>query len=106
MSRTKGSNPSPALVIALIALFVALGSGAYAASKIGTKDLKNEAVTGKKLAKNAVKSSKTKNGGDDRPEEARQRKRRQGLSAARRAALRHYPPRRAIGSRWSVLARR
>jgi len=56
-------RPSPALVISLIALFVALGSGAYAASKIGTKDIKDEAVTGKKLAKDAVKSSKTKDGG-------------------------------------------
>ena len=32
-------------VVALIALFVALGSGAYAASKIGTSDLKNKSVT-------------------------------------------------------------
>ena len=45
--------PSPALVISLIALFVALGSGAYAASKIGTSDLKRNAVTTPKLAKDA-----------------------------------------------------
>ncbi len=63
MSEIKRAKPSPALVISLIALFVALGSGAYAASKIKTKDIKNEAVTGKKLAKNAVKSNKTKDGG-------------------------------------------
>jgi hypothetical protein len=56
-------RPSPALVISLIALFVALGSGAYAASKIGTKDIKKQAVTGSKLAKDAVKSNKTKDGG-------------------------------------------
>lgn len=54
--------PSPALVISLIALFVALGSGAYAASKIGTSDLKRNAVTTPKLAKDAVKSSKVENG--------------------------------------------
>jgi len=63
MAQNKRAKPSPALVISLIALFVALGSGAYAASKIRTKDIKDEAVTGKKLAKNAVKSSKTKDGG-------------------------------------------
>jgi len=62
MSKHKRA-PSPALVISLIALFVALGSGAYAAAKIGTKDIKKEAVTGKKLAENAVKSNKTKDGG-------------------------------------------
>ena len=55
-------TPSPALVISLIALFVALGSGAYAASKIGTSDLKKNAVTTPKIAKNAVKSSKVENG--------------------------------------------
>ena len=38
--------PSPALMISLIALFVALGSGAYAASKIRTKDIKDEAHRG------------------------------------------------------------
>ena len=57
-------------VVALIALFVALGSGAYAASTIGTSDLKNKsvttkkldgkAVTGSKLAKEAVKKNKIK----------------------------------------------
>ncbi len=57
-------------VVALIVLFVALGSGAYAASKIGTSDLKNKsvttkkldgkAVTGSKLAKESVKKNKIK----------------------------------------------
>ena len=55
-------TPSPALVISLLALFVALGSGAYAASKIGTSDLKKNAVTTPKIAKNAVKSNKVANG--------------------------------------------
>lgn len=51
-------RPSPALVIALIALFVSIGGVGYAASKIGTNDLKNGAVTSKKLDKNAVKTKK------------------------------------------------
>ena len=59
----KRIKPAHAMAVAMIALLVALGSGAYAASKVGTKDIKDEAVTGKKLAKNAVKSNKTKDGG-------------------------------------------
>jgi hypothetical protein len=49
--------PSPALVISLIALFVALGGTSYAAitrlpvNSVGTAQIKNNAVTGKKLAK-------------------------------------------------------
>lgn len=54
MSKFKRRRPSPALFISIIALFIALGSGAYAAAKIGTSDLKNGAVTTKKLEKKAV----------------------------------------------------
>jgi hypothetical protein len=58
--RTTFSN-----VIALIALFAALGGTAFAASKIaknsvGSKQLKNNAVTGKKIKKNAVTGDKVK----------------------------------------------
>jgi hypothetical protein len=47
-------RPSPAMAIALIALFVAMGGTGYAALKvangsIGTKQLKNNAVTGAKV---------------------------------------------------------
>ena len=51
----KRFHPSPALVISLIALFVALGGTSYAAitslpaNSVGTKQLKNSAVTGTKL---------------------------------------------------------
>lgn len=51
----KRMRPSPALVISLIALFVALGGTSYAAinalpkNSVGTKQLKNGAVTGAKL---------------------------------------------------------
>jgi hypothetical protein len=51
-------RPSASLVIALVALFIALGGGAYAASKIGTKQLKNKAVTTKKLDNKAVTGKK------------------------------------------------
>ena len=47
-------RPSPALIIAIIALFVSIGGVGYAASKIGTNDIKNQAVTKQKIAKKAV----------------------------------------------------
>jgi hypothetical protein len=54
---------SPASPIALLALFVALGGGAYAASgTIGTVDLQNRAVTKAKLARNAVVPGKIRGG--------------------------------------------
>ena len=60
------ARPSPAMVVALTALFVALGGGAYAAislpkNSVGAKQLKKNAVTGKKIKRNAVSSAKVKN---------------------------------------------
>ena len=62
--RKKYSAPSPALVISLLALFVALGGTGYAASKVNGKNiksgtlrgkaLKNRTVPGRKLAHNTV----------------------------------------------------
>jgi hypothetical protein len=54
--RGKLRAPSPALVISLIALFVALGGTTYAATSlprnsVGTAQLKNKAVTSAKLSK-------------------------------------------------------
>ena len=46
------------MVVALIALFVSLGGVGYAATKIGTRNIKNGAVTAKKLHKSAVKTAK------------------------------------------------
>ncbi len=59
MSKSKLRRPSPALVISLIAMFVAIGGTALAA-KIVTKpgQLANKVVTSKKLDKKSVKSSK------------------------------------------------
>lgn len=66
MNWLKRRRPSPALVISLIALFVALGGTGYAAlslpkNSVGTKQLKKNAVTGSKIKKNAVTGSKVKN---------------------------------------------
>ncbi len=55
-------RPSPALVVAIIALCVALAGTAYAATKIGTKNIRNGAVTTKKLKNRAVTAGKLANG--------------------------------------------
>jgi hypothetical protein len=62
MSKVWGKRPSPSLVISVLALFVALGGSAYAATKIGTKNIKNNAITTAKIKKNAVTTAKIKNG--------------------------------------------
>jgi hypothetical protein len=61
-------RPSPALVIACIALGAALGGTGYATvlqvprNSVGAAQLKTAAVTNKKIAANAVTSAKVKNG--------------------------------------------
>jgi hypothetical protein len=61
----KRLRPSPALVISTIALFVAIGGISWAAATIGTNDIKNGAVTAKKLHKNAVTKKKIKDNAID-----------------------------------------
>ena len=53
---------APAMVIAVIALFVAIGGG-YAIGKgfIGTGDLKKQAVTNKKIKKRTIKANRVAN---------------------------------------------
>jgi hypothetical protein len=56
-------RPSPALVVAIVALVVALGGTSYAAfslpkNSVGTKQLKNGAVTTNKIKNGAVTGSK------------------------------------------------
>jgi hypothetical protein len=55
MRRLIQSRPSPAMVVALIALFVALGGSGYAAVKI-----KNGSLPGKKLKRNSVTGKQVK----------------------------------------------
>jgi hypothetical protein len=68
MRRILRRRPSPALVIACLALGVALGGTSYAAvtqlprASVGTPQLKSSAVTNAKLARNAVTSVKVRNG--------------------------------------------
>lgn len=53
-------RPSPAMVVALIALFLAAGGVGYAASTINGKVLKNRSVAGKKLKKNTLTGTQIK----------------------------------------------
>jgi trimeric autotransporter adhesin len=60
--RTQEKLLHPATFISLAALFVALGGVGYAATKIGTKQLRNRAVTAPKLANNSVTPAKIRAG--------------------------------------------
>jgi hypothetical protein len=65
MRRLHPRRPSPGLVIAVIALFVALGGTGYAAlslpkNSVGSKQIRKNAVIGSKIKKNAVTGSKVK----------------------------------------------
>ncbi|HLX32277.1 MAG TPA: hypothetical protein VKR79_05840 [Gaiellaceae bacterium] len=70
MHKRRFRAPSPALVVSLIALFVALGGTSYAAitatlpkNSVGTKQLKNNAVTSSKIANGAVTAGKINTAG-------------------------------------------
>ncbi len=60
MRNLRRLRPSPAMVVASIALFVAIGGISWAAATIGTNDIENGAVTAKKLDKKAVTTKKIK----------------------------------------------
>jgi hypothetical protein len=55
-------RPSPALVVASVALIVAMAGTSYAASQIGSNQIKNGAVTNAKIKNGAVGNHKIANG--------------------------------------------
>ncbi len=55
-------RPSPAMAVALLALFVALGGSGYAAIQLDGGDLENRSIAGKKLKRGAVTGREVKNG--------------------------------------------
>ncbi len=52
----------PGTVLAMLALFVAMGGAAFAAAKIDTRDLATASVTAKKLANKSVRANKIATG--------------------------------------------
>jgi trimeric autotransporter adhesin len=56
MKRSWIRLPSPAMGVALIALVVAMGGSSYAALRIGTKQIKDNAITSPKIRNGAVKN--------------------------------------------------
>src|SRR5439155_19138138 len=52
--------PSPAMLVSLMALFVALGGSGYAAVTINGSSLRNNSVSGKKLKNRSVTRRKIK----------------------------------------------
>ena len=59
--------PSPAMIVACVALFIAMGGTSYAAAtlaanSVGTKQLKKNAVTSAKIKSAAVTAAKVKDG--------------------------------------------
>jgi hypothetical protein len=60
MRRFSKLRPSPALVISLIALFVALGGVGYAAATIGSGQIKNNSVRGKDIRNRTIASKDVK----------------------------------------------
>ncbi|MEO7197638.1 MAG: hypothetical protein ABIZ50_04120 [Solirubrobacterales bacterium] len=53
--RIRKGLPSPAMIVACLALIVAIGGSAYAASKINGKQIKSDSITGKQIKEKTVK---------------------------------------------------
>ncbi len=62
MRRLLCQRPSPAMIVALLALFVALGGSSYAAMKIGARGIKTGAVGARAIANNSIRSADIRNG--------------------------------------------
>jgi hypothetical protein len=61
MGRLLRRRPSPAMLVALLALFVALGGSTYAATKIRARDIRTGAVGSRAIANNAIRSRDIRN---------------------------------------------
>ncbi len=55
--------PRPAMVVAVIALMAAVGGSAYAATKIDTEDIANDAITARQVQNDSLKGKDFKQGG-------------------------------------------
>jgi hypothetical protein len=61
MKRLLSRRPSPAMIVALLALFVALSGSSYAAVKIGARDIQRGAVGTRAIANNSIRSGDIRN---------------------------------------------
>jgi hypothetical protein len=57
MTQLLRKRPSPAMLVALLALFIALGGSSYAAVKIGARDIKRGAVGTRAVANDSIRSA-------------------------------------------------
>lgn len=56
-------RPSPAMIVASMALFIALGGTSYAVTRIDGSQIKNRSVSGGKLIKNSVRAAEIRENG-------------------------------------------
>ena len=75
-------RPSPAFVLALIALIVALSGTGYAATKITSKDVKNNSLTGADIKNNSLRGADIRNGSVGANDLKRGVRRRLGIGGA------------------------
>jgi hypothetical protein len=61
LAKSRFRRPSPAMVVALIALFVALGGSSYAALRVTGKNVKNSSLTGTDVKNNSLTGRDVKN---------------------------------------------
>lgn len=55
--------PRPAMIVAVVALIAALGGSAYAATKIGTDDIQNDAITARQVENDSLRGKDFREGG-------------------------------------------
>src|SRR3954447_15157128 len=63
MNRFSRLRPSPAMIVACISLFVAVGGVGYAAATIGSTQIKNNSVRGKDIRNSTITGKDVKNSG-------------------------------------------
>ena len=61
LGRLKSARPSPALIVALVALFISIGGVGYAAATIGSAQIKNNSIRGKDIRNSTITGKDVKN---------------------------------------------
>ena len=61
LAKIRFRRPSPAMVVALLALFVALGGSSYAALTVTGRNVKNSSLTGRDVKNNSLTGRDVKN---------------------------------------------